>query len=712
MGLDRRAFIGLVAGGAVGTLFTPIPWKLADDAAIWTQNWPWIPRVPRGEVTYAATASKLCPSGTGLKVALAGGKPIMAYGNPEHPLSQGGVSPIGASEVYMLYSPARVRTPMRKSGGKFEPITWEQAQTELMAKCKAAGNKVACISGDVGGTAGEVLSAFLAKAGSAAMYAMPSEAGPAAAGFKLMGGQGRVGFDIDNADCVLILGSDIFEGSGVSVRNRKAFCATRPLGNDQTAKYAYAGPVRNHTGAVCDAWIPVASSHLGALALGIAWHLLKAGATAGAADMADFKKLVETEYTPDKVAKLTGVDPEILASVAKNLASAKAPLVIPGSEMSQGTGPGAFIAGMSLNLLLGRLNKPGGVVALPELPAVFPGAETPSEILARDLPGFLKSVGEGKTAAPEVLFVYAANPAYGLPESGAMAAALEKIPFKVSFASFMDETAAMCDLILPNSLTLERYDDVVTPYGAAFCSMTLVKPLVAPIFDTKTTADFILDTAKKMNLALGHDSLEKALKEKAAVLAKSEGFVAKEAMPWEVLAGKAAPAFDPAGLWKGLEAGLAWVKVGMVAQTGLSFAAKVLAAQKPATAELSLAGMAPQRVGTSATGLPAQCLTAIPDTDLKAGASIVRLNAATAKKYGLSQGSSLTLSGAGASCPAKAYISENVMTGVVAVPLGFGHTAFDAFSKGKGDNFLKIMTASVEDGTDMTVWAGSEVKIA
>jgi hypothetical protein len=52
------------------------------------------------------------------------------------------------------------------------------------------------------------------------------------------------------------------------------------------------------------------------------------------------------------------------------------------------------------------------------------------------------------------------------------------------------------------------------------------------------------------------------------------------------------------------------------------------------------------------------------------------------------------------------------MTGVVAVPLGFGHTAFDAFSKGKGDNFLSIMSASPEAGTDMTVWTGSEVKIA
>jgi anaerobic selenocysteine-containing dehydrogenase len=130
----------------------------------------------------------------------------------------------------------------------------------------------------------------------------------------------------------------------VSGRNRKAFCANRPQGGEARARFAYAGPVRNHTGAVCDAWIPVASTHLGALALGIAWHLLKAGATADAADMADFKKLVEANYSPDKVSKLTGVPAEVLAKVAKSLAGAKAPLVIPGSEMAQGMGPGAFIA--------------------------------------------------------------------------------------------------------------------------------------------------------------------------------------------------------------------------------------------------------------------------------------------------------------------------------------------------------------------------------
>jgi anaerobic selenocysteine-containing dehydrogenase len=631
-----------VAGGAVGTLFTPIPWKITDDLSIWTPTWHWSPRVPRGEVTYATTATKLCPSGAGLKVALAGGKPVTAYGNPEHPLSQGGVSPIGASEVYMLYSPSRVRTPMRKAGGKFEPITWEQAQADLTAKCKAAGNKVACISGDAGGTSGEVFSAFLSKIGSSAMYAMPGEAGPAAAGFKLMGGQGVVGFDIDNADCVLILGGDIFEGSGVSVRNRKAFCASRSQGGAVKARFAYAGPVRNHTGAVCDAWIPVASCQLGALALGVAWHLLKAGAAANAADMADFKKLVEAGYSPDKVFKLTGVPAEALAKVAASLAGAKAPLVIPGSEMGQGMGPGAFIAGMSLNLLLGRMNKPGGVMALPEMPAVFPGAETPSEILARDLAGFLKNVGEGKTPAPEVLLVHAANPAYGLPESAAMAKALEKIPFKVGFASFMDETAAMCDLILPGSLTLERYDDVVTPYGSAFCSYTLVKPLLAPIYDTKTPADFILDTAKKMNLALGHDSLEKALKERRRSWPRPRDSWPDRSCPGSARRGRTSrPSMPRACGRPSRPTGLGQDRPGgpdrpVVRGQGPG-------RPQPAKPELCLAGRAPQRVGTPATGIPAQCTTAIPASDFKDGDVYVSMNAATAKQYGLSEGSRVRL---------------------------------------------------------------------
>ena len=70
MGLDRRGFIHLIVGGAVGTLFTPIPWKFTDDLSIWTQNWPWIPKLKYGAVERTATVSKMCPAGCAVNVRI------------------------------------------------------------------------------------------------------------------------------------------------------------------------------------------------------------------------------------------------------------------------------------------------------------------------------------------------------------------------------------------------------------------------------------------------------------------------------------------------------------------------------------------------------------------------------------------------------------------------------------------------------------------
>ena len=43
MKIDRRSFLAMSVGGAVGTALTPLPWKIQDDLAIWTQMWPWTP---------------------------------------------------------------------------------------------------------------------------------------------------------------------------------------------------------------------------------------------------------------------------------------------------------------------------------------------------------------------------------------------------------------------------------------------------------------------------------------------------------------------------------------------------------------------------------------------------------------------------------------------------------------------------------------------
>ena len=86
MGLDRRGFVKFVVGGVAGTLFTPVIWKGMDDAAKWSQNWGWIPRLPKGERKAVPALSKLCKSGCAVKVQTVGGAPFAALGNPDNPM--------------------------------------------------------------------------------------------------------------------------------------------------------------------------------------------------------------------------------------------------------------------------------------------------------------------------------------------------------------------------------------------------------------------------------------------------------------------------------------------------------------------------------------------------------------------------------------------------------------------------------------------------
>jgi hypothetical protein len=70
----------LAGGAAAGIAVTPVPWKLLDDSAIWTQNWSWTPRVPRGEVTTRFTTCTLCPAGCAVRARCIGGRPFALAG--------------------------------------------------------------------------------------------------------------------------------------------------------------------------------------------------------------------------------------------------------------------------------------------------------------------------------------------------------------------------------------------------------------------------------------------------------------------------------------------------------------------------------------------------------------------------------------------------------------------------------------------------------
>ena len=103
--------------------------------------------------------------------------------------------------------------------------------------------------------------------------------------------------------------------------------------------------------------------------------------------------------------------------------------------------------------------------------AAFPFAEQ----LFNRVPVALKA---GEPYPCQALLVYDANPLYSMPGSGMVREALQQIPFIVSFASHMDETAMMADVILPNLAHLERWEDVPVTEGFHRPMLGLAQPVV------------------------------------------------------------------------------------------------------------------------------------------------------------------------------------------------------------------------------------------
>ena len=103
---------------------------------------------------------------------------------------------------------------------------------------------------------------------------------------------------------------------------------------------------------------------------------------------------------------------------------------------------------------------------------------------------FVAKMGAGSVP---LAFVRGANPAHTMPKSAGFAAAFAKVPFKVSFSSVPDETAQLCDLVLPDNHWLESWGDAVSMKG----QIGLQQPTLEPVFDTKATADVLIALAKK-----------------------------------------------------------------------------------------------------------------------------------------------------------------------------------------------------------------------
>lgn len=688
MGHCRRGFLKFILGAGAGITLSPVPWKLIDDVSIWSQNWSWIPSIPRGTTSYVNTTSKLSPAHEGLRIRFVDAQPNRSLSDHSHPLG-GGTSALSAAEVQLLYSPVRVRQPLKRAAdGVFVPATWAEAEAMLLKAVQGAGSSLALVSGDETGASVDVLSAFASAAGSEDFYLMPSEAQSASRAWSLMGGRGQVAYDLENSDCVLAVGANILESWGTFVRNRRIFAEKHPHGEEPKMTLFYAGPVQNNTAAVASAWLPIRPGTESVFALGLANLLIQNGREFDSPDFADFKGLA-ADWTPDKVAEVTGLPAEQLDQVAGKLLSASTPLVLCGSEINQGGGAAPVMAGFALNLLLGALRRKGGIRSVPMHLTQTRGAQERSVVFERDLPAFLS---EG---SPKALLFYEANPVYALPKPDDVKDCISKAAFKASFTSFMDETAMLCDLVLPMPMGLERWDDIETPYGSGKVFFALSRPVTPAPEECRHGLDVLLALADKLGYGL-------PARYEEVLQAKAVTFNA----PWADLKEGKTFEFDQE----------------LPYYSGLKLRPDVLAAavdqvgshgEALGDGALRLAPMLKVAMGTPSTGIPPFNVKTIRGNELTGREMHVFMNRGTASRLSLKEGCRVELAPVGGGDAVTALVSffEGIVPECVGVYAGFGHTALDEFSQNKGANLAGLFTPAREPETGLSVWSQCGVSI-
>jgi anaerobic selenocysteine-containing dehydrogenase len=250
----------------------------------------------------------------------------------------------------------------------------------------------------------------------------------------------------------------------------------------------------------------------------------------------------------------------------------------------------------------------------------------------------------------------------------------------------------MADFILPNHIYLERYEDVPAATGFQKPIIGLSKPVVDPQFNTKYTGDVIIHLAKSIG-----------------------GFIA-DAFPWEnyeaCLKETLGDRWDNLvenGYWIDSEfTALGWEEGFETASTRFEFTSDDINALsrytpvKPqgdeASFPLVLIPYDSMRLAGGFIGDPPFVIKTVEDTVLKGKDILVEINPATAGKLGLSEGRYAKLTTPKGSAKVKVHLFDGIMPGIVAMPSGLGHTAYDKFLAGKGININQLI-GPVEDSS-------------
>jgi molybdopterin-containing oxidoreductase family iron-sulfur binding subunit len=589
-----------------------------------------VPGVP----TYYTSTCRECPAGCGILVETHSGRVTKLEGNPENPISRGNLCARGQAAPQGLYHPDRIRGPHVREGVQTLDMPWASAERRLVDSIRAARpGSIVFLTSDYTGTMARLADAFVASVGGRRVIYDPFADQPRDLSFA-------------DADFLISFGADFLEtwGSPVDYAGQfgefRARRASNGSAEQRRNKFVWVGPHRPMTGLNADQWIAPKPGT----------EALVAAVLAGQMDAAS-------------AAQQTGVDAAVLQQLAAEFNAARHPVAL---------GPGNAITGRnaaSLRQAVDALNR---------------GTRS-AQVPATRFADVVQLVEQMKAGQIDVLLIDAPDPAYTLPGELGFAEAMKKVPMRVSFSSFPDETSMLATLQLPDHHFLEKWDDYIPRPGV----FELVQPAMRPVFNTKQVGDVLLSLAQQLGggtaaPALGAGTYYDYLRQSWQGLASGEAWRTAVRKGGIFAAPATAAAAAPAGGMAAAAAAPVAAAAAPIAAVPAGAPAQPLAFEGEGQYHLVVYPSYRFFDGRTANR---PWLLELPDPVTKVPwDSWVEMHPRTARELGLQQGDVVEVKSAHGALETFVYVYPGVRPDTLAIQTGLGHTAFGRWSEGRGVN--------------------------
>ncbi len=706
--IDRREFLRLVGAGGVGAGAGFILAESIKHPVEYLIPYPVPPEeYSPGIATWYNSVCGMCPAGCGISVRTREGRAKKIEGNPLHPVNQGRLCALGQAGLQVLYNPDRLTGPMIQNGergeDKFVKITWEDGLSLTAERLAAARQDgVYFLTQGVRGHLADLFELFMGELGSDHLlhYDFVHPHALYAANERLFGEHQLPYYDIHNARYLLSFGADYLTNWLSPVHHSLGFGHSRQGNGSVRGRFVQIEPRMSISGAAADEWIPARPGTEGFLALSIAHHLVAEGRYDG--DDAGEWRAALAAWSAGRVADLTGVAEETISRLAREFADAEPGLAIGGGAAGNHTDSvNALVAVNALNYLAGNIGKPGGVVFNPD--PVAGGSAIDRQANYRTMQQLVENARDGRI---DVLIVNNTNPAFTLPRASGFREALAAIPTIVSLSSFMDETTLMADVLLPSHTYLEAWGDDMPQPGVGFPVGTISQPVVAPLYNSRSTGDIVLGLAGKLGLgeAMPWTSTEDFLKD-----------------GWRQIYERGVPVsggFDSfwrdvlvSGVWGGNVRRSDSVAIAPGVIEGMAVSAPRFAGESGDYPFILHPYLSTAMYDGRGANLPWMQELPEPMTGIVYG-TWVELNPVTARDMGFRDGDVVTVASAFGSIEAPVVIFPAIRPDVVAMPVGQGHSALGRYARNRGANPIEILAPETDSSSGNLATSATRVALA